>query len=177
MSHPPGSQPVDAAPHSPSGIHIDKYEKAWIGFAIAMLVIFAAAVTTSAFMIGIQLPAPVMRVDPNLVATPGATVFGEPGVRELAPGNYEARILAQVWQFKPKLINVKVGDKVTFFMTSMDVQHGVKLVGTNVNMMILPGQVSRLSATFDKPGTYKFICHEYCGLGHHTMYGEIVVEP
>lgn len=47
---------------------------------------------------------------------------------------------------------------------------------TNINMMVLPGQVSNLKTTFDKPGTYNVICHEYCGIGHHTMYGQIVVE-
>jgi cytochrome c oxidase subunit 2 len=48
-------------------------------------------------------------------------------------------------------------------------------------MMLLPGQISTLTATFDKPGTYNVICHEYCGaggptIGHHTMYGQIVVD-
>ncbi|MCX6018575.1 MAG: cytochrome c oxidase subunit II [Chloroflexi bacterium] len=142
-----------------------------------MIIIFAAAVTTSAFVIGIQLPAPVARVDSRLVATPGATIFGEPGVRELAPHHLEARVLARTWQFDPREIRVKVGDTVTFFYTSQDVIHGVKLMGSNVNMMIIPGQVSRLSATFEKAGTFKFLCHEYCGLGHHTMYGEVIVEP
>jgi cytochrome c oxidase subunit 2 len=177
MSTVPGSVPAETHESTSSGIHIDRYEKAWLGFAVAMLVIFAAAVTTSAFVIGIQLPAPVARIDPKLVATPGATLFGEPGVRELAPQHLEARVLARTWQFEPKEIRVKAGDKVTFFFTSQDVIHGVKLVGTNVNMMVIPGQVSRLSATIDKPGTYKFICHEYCGIAHHTMYGEVIVEP
>ncbi len=173
------SVPAEAqAPHPESGkIHVDKYEKAWIGFSVAMIIIFAAAVTTSAFVIGIQLPAPVARVDSRLVATPGATIFGEPGVRELAPHHLEARVLARTWQFDPREIRVKVGDTVTFFYTSQDVIHGVKLMGSNVNMMIIPGQVSRLSATFEKAGTFKFLCHEYCGLGHHTMYGEVIVEP
>jgi cytochrome c oxidase subunit II len=170
--------PADAPePHPPNKIHIDKYEAVWLRFAIAMLVIFATAVTTSAFVIGIQLPGPVARVDPRLVATPGATLFGAPGVRELAPGHLEARVLARAWQFEPRTITVKRGDTLTFFVTSEDVVHGVKLQGANVNMMVLPGQVSKLSATFETPGTFKFICHEYCGAAHHTMYGEVVVQP
>jgi cytochrome c oxidase subunit 2 len=43
-------------------------------------------------------------------------------------------------------------------------------------MMILPGQVSTLTAKLDNPGTYNFICHEYCGQLHHTMYGRLIVE-
>ena len=52
---------------------------------------------------------------------------------------------------------------MTFYLTSRDVTHGIKLAGTNVNMMALPGQVSTLKATFDEAGTFNYICHEYCG--------------
>ena len=158
-------------------IHVDPYEKLWIYVAAAMLLIFGAAITVSAFATGIQVPSPEMRVDPRLVATPGATSFGEPGLRELAPGKFEARLLAQTWSFKPNEITVKAGSKVTFYVTSKDVIHGFHIDETNVNFMIIPGQVSKLSHTFDKPGTYKIICHEYCGIGHQTMFAQIIVEP
>ncbi|MEZ4583875.1 MAG: hypothetical protein R3A10_19945 [Caldilineaceae bacterium] len=42
--------------------------------------------------------------------------------------------------------------------------------------------MSTLKAIFDEPGTYDYICHEYCGyvegspIGHHTMYGQLIVE-
>jgi heme/copper-type cytochrome/quinol oxidase subunit 2 len=97
--------------------------------------------------------------------------------RELAPGKFEARLLAQTWSFKPNEIKVKAGSKVTFYVTSKDVMHGFHIDETNVNFMIIPGQVSKLSHTFDKPGTYKIICHEYCGIGHQTMFAQIIVEP
>jgi cytochrome c oxidase subunit II len=41
---------------------------------------------------------------------------------------------------------------------------------------VLPGQISTLKTRFDVPGAYDFICHEYCGQLHHTMYGRIIVE-
>ena len=158
-------------------IHVDPYEKLWIYVAAAMLLIFGAAITVSAFATGIQLPSPEMRVDPRLVATPGATSFGEPGLRELAPGKFEARMLAQTWSFKPNEIKVKAGSKITFYVTSKDVIHGFHIDETNVNFMVIPGQVSKLSHTFDKPGTYNIICHEYCGIGHQTMFAQVIVEP
>ena len=43
-------------------------------------------------------------------------------------------------------------------------------------LLSIPGQVSKLAATFDEPGEYNFICHEYCGLGHAVMYGTLTVE-
>ncbi len=156
-------------------MHINRYEKFWIILSSLLLVIFAAAVATSSIAYGVQVPVPEQRVDPRLVATPG-NLFGEPGLRELAPGRYEAYILSQAWSFSPREIRIPQGSTVTFYMTSRDVQHGFKLQGTNINMMVLPGQVSKLTATFDKPGTYLFMCHEYCGVGHQSMYGQLIVE-
>jgi cytochrome c oxidase subunit 2 len=41
----------------------------------------------------------------------------------------------------------------------------------------VPGQVSKLTITFDKPGDYDYICTEYCGSGHAAMFGTLHVEP
>lgn len=160
---------------TPETIHIDPYERGWIIAAIALLVFFALAVMVAGTALGIQLPAPEARVDPNTVGQTGP--FASPGLRELAPGKYEAYILAQIWLFNPRDITVPEGSQVTFYITSKDVQHGFKLEGTNVNMMIIPGQVSSLTYTADKPGTYNWVCHEYCGLGHAAMFGTLTVTP
>jgi len=158
-----------------TSLHIDPLERTWILVSIGILIIFAIAVTIAGFAMGIQVPAPVARVDPKNVALEGE--FANPGLRELAPGKYEVYILAQTWQFNPKEIRVPAGSEVTFFVTSKDVQHGFKLGGTNINMQIVPGQVSSLTGTFDKAGTFTFICTEYCGAGHAIMYGQLIVEP
>ena len=82
-------------------MHIDRNERIWMIASIVMLVVFALAVGISGFVYGIQVPEPVAKVDPRTVATPGASAypFGAPveeRVRELAPGRYEAYILAQM---------------------------------------------------------------------------------
>ena len=69
-----------------------------------------------------------------------------------------------------------VGGIITFIATSADVLHGLNLERTRVNMMLIPGQVSRTVHTFDEPGEYMTICHEYCGVGHHYMNARVVVE-
>ena len=69
------------------------------------------------------------------------------------------------------------GSTVTFFVTSADLLHGLLIERTNVNIMIFPGEVTRTTARFDEPGEYRFLCHEYCGLAHHTMFGKVIVEP
>lgn len=76
-------------------MHIDPYERNWMIVSIALLVIFAAAITVAGFAMGIQVPSPEERVDPNTVASQGP--FANPGLRELSPGKYEAYILSQTW--------------------------------------------------------------------------------
>jgi cytochrome c oxidase subunit 2 len=86
-------------------------------------------------------------------------------------------IVGRIWQFTPNEIRVPAGSEVTFIATSRDVVHGFKVQGTPINMMLVPGQVSTLTTRFDRPGEYLFVCHEYCGTGHHVMFGRVIVEP
>ncbi|MFN3979897.1 MAG: cytochrome c oxidase subunit II [Caldilinea sp.] len=165
-----------------SALHIEKWEGIWIRVAVGMTVVFIAAITIAALSFGITVPGATARINPTTLNEEG-NPFATPGIRELAPGKYEVYMVAQTWNFVPDRIEVPVGSEVTFYLTARDVIHGVKFAETNVNMMALPGQVSTLKATFDKPGTYNYICHEYCGyvagapIGHHTMYGQLVVLP
>ena len=60
--------------------------------------------------------------------------------------------------------------------SSQDVIHGFRIPNTPVNLMIIPGQITRTTVRFSRPGEYPFYCHEYCGVGHHVMSGRIIVE-
>ncbi|MBO9367170.1 MAG: cytochrome c oxidase subunit II [Chloroflexi bacterium] len=162
---------------STTSLHVHPYEKRWIIFSIVLLIVFTAAVAIAAFALGIQVPSPEQRVDPRTVAVDPNSPWSNPGLREIAPGRYEAYILAQTWQFQPREIRVPVGSRVTFYVTSKDVQHTFKIQDTNINVQVVPGQVSKLTVTFKKPGTYPFICSEYCGVGHAGMFGQIIVTP
>jgi cytochrome c oxidase subunit II len=71
---------------------------------------------------------------------------------------------------------VPAGSTVTFIATSRDVVHGLMIHKADVNVMLLPGQIARATARFTRPGEYPFVCHEYCGVGHHTMWGKVIVE-
>mgnify|MGYP003378390354 CR=1 FL=1 len=167
------------AGHDAAEFHVDWYESAWLKLSVLLLLIFGTAISISSFGYGVQIPSVYQRIDPRVFATPGAPdagAFTNPGLRELSPGQYEAHILAQIWSFNPAEIRVPVGSRVTFYVTSRDVIHGFKLQDTNLTMMVLPGQVSTLTVTFDKPGIHDFICNEYCGTLHHTMYGRVIVE-
>jgi cytochrome c oxidase subunit 2 len=154
-------------------MHIDRLEATFMRISLLMLFVFATAITIAVFGLGVQLPGVVEQIAPAEVdSAPG---FSEPGVRQVYPGKYEAHIVVQTWQFTPAEITVPVGSEVTFYLASKDVIHGFKILDTNVNVMVIPGQISEVTHTFDEPGEFAFYCHEYCGALHHTMSGSVNV--
>lgn len=154
-------------------MHVHRYERAWAYFSIGLVFVFFLAIVTAALAGGIQAPAPVGQIDPNDLS---GTDFARPGLRQLSPGHYEAYILAQNWTWTPNEIRIPAGSRLTLYLTTADVQHGFKVEGTNLNAMVVPGQVTKLSRTFKTPGEYLIVCHEYCGNNHHNMSGKIIVE-
>jgi cytochrome c oxidase subunit 2 len=157
------------------GTTVYLYELAWILPSIAIPVGMLVALAVTAFGVGIHVPGDAGRVEVTRVAeTPP---FDHPGVVMLGPDRYEVRMVAGIWSFNPGEVRVPVGATVTFVVTSRDVVHGLFIHGANVNVMLLPGQVARVRTRFDRPGEYPMLCHEYCGIAHHTMWGKVVVEP
>lgn len=172
VGQPEGSVVVEPDEH----LHVDPYERNWMRIAAVTMVIFAIAVTAAGLALGIQVPTDEGRVDPNTLAT--TPPWSEPGLREVVPGEeYDLYMVARRFAFIPLEVEIPQGARVNFYATSGDVQHGLLLEGTNVNFMIIPGQVSKLSAVFDDVGEYDYICHEYCGLAHHQMAGVLRVVP
>ena len=159
-----------------SSLHIDRHEKRWITISMILLAAFAVLIGISGFALGVQVPTLDQKIDPaKLDQDPE---WSNPGVREIVPGKrYEVFLIAQTWQFVPREIVVPAGAKVTFYVTSRDIQHGFKVLNTDLNVQVIPGYVGKLSYTFKHPGEYKFICTEYCGLGHAAMFGVIKVVP
>ena len=157
------------------GMTIYLYELAWILPSVAIPAAMLVALVVTAFGAGIHVPGVDGRVDPTkLVET---APFNEPGVVEVGPGRYEVRMIAGIWFFSPPEVRVPAGSAVTFIATSRDVIHGLFLHAANINLMLLPGRVARATAQFHTPGEHLFVCHEYCGIAHHTMFGKVIVEP
>ncbi len=155
-------------------MHIHKTEKAVLGLTIALLVVFLGALFYSAFGMGVMLQGRHGELDPKAVReTPP---FDEPGVFERGPNEYEVVMLGSAWSFSPNEVRIPAGSTVTFRATATDVIHGFHVERTRINVMLIPGQVARVTYTFDEPGEHLIICHEYCGIGHHQMYGKVIVE-
>ncbi len=60
-------------------------------------------------------------------------------------------------------------------LTTLDVVMGFDLPDFGVRSDIVPGAISRVRFTPDKAGTFTFHCDIFCGDGHESMAGMIVV--
>ncbi len=153
---------------------VELYEKIWMALAVVLVLLFVGAILFSAYASNIHPPSHLETIDPLTVTQDPR--FAEPGVRLTSDGGVEVVAIAQMWAFDPNEIHVPAGRPVTFRITSPDLIHGFQVVGTNVNVMVIPGYVSQIKTRFDRPGEYLLICNEYCGAGHHVMAGKIIVE-
>ena len=151
-----------------------RYERIFLSLGAALLVIFLAALGYAAVGMGMHLPGHAGNVDPKTVRqTPP---FDSPGVTQVSPGRYEVVLLGQAWAYTPNEIRVPAGAEVRFRATSADVVHGMMIEGTRFNVMLIPGEITELVYRFETPGEHLMICHEYCGRGHHLMFGKVIVE-
>lgn len=152
---------------------VHTYEKAFLAVGLAVLIACGVALVYASTM-GIHLPGKAGLLDPAQVAR--TAPFDKPGVHQTGPNRYDVVVISRAWSFNPAEVHVPAGAEITFITTSTDVIHGFMVGGTRLNMMVIPGQISKNTYTFSRPGEYLLVCHEYCGLGHHLMSGKIIVE-
>lgn len=85
------------------------------------------------------------------------------------------KVSARRFVFTPSRIALKKGEPVVFELTTEDIFMGFNLPDFNVRADIVPGKTERVSLTPDKAGTFIFLCDVFCGEGHETMNGTLVV--
>lgn len=85
----------------------------------------------------------------------------------------------QQWAWKIGHDTVPAGQPVEIRVTATDVNHGFGLYDARNRLITqtqaMPGYTNIIRYVFTSPGTYRVLCLEYCGLGHHTMFSQIVV--
>ena len=92
-----------------------------------------------------------------------------------SPTHYELHYVAKMWKFEPENVVVPVGSTVDIYVSTADVTHGLILLGTDLNLMVVPGVVNYARVHFDKTGVHQVICHEFCGTGHDRMTSNLRV--
>lgn len=85
-------------------------------------------------------------------------------------------IAAKRFEFTPREIVLKRGEKVTLRLRSGDVTHGFYQKALGIDATIEPGRTTEVTLTPEKAGRYLTICDHFCGVGHGGMSMTIVVE-
>jgi cytochrome c oxidase subunit 2 len=84
-------------------------------------------------------------------------------------------ITARKFEFAPAEVTLKSGEPVVLELTTEDVHMGFDAPELGLHADIVPGRVSRVPFTPDKPGSFEFVCDVFCGSGHDEMGGLIKV--
>jgi cytochrome c oxidase subunit II len=148
-----------------AGVNINLLEKRAIVLAMLFVVASLGLIGYATWGLGINVP----------TCVPQDKLFQRGSIAKLGEKNYEVHFLAKMWRFEPSKVRVPVGSTVEILLTSKDVTHGFQILGTNVNLMAVPGSVTPAQVHFAKPGVYMIVCHEYCGAAHESMNGILEV--
>jgi len=144
---------------------MDKFEKGIIAasIVISMVLFFSVLVARSSYKADV----------PECI--PADNIYTEGKAVMLDKNTWQLYYVARMWLFDPAEVEIPVGSEVDLYVTSPDVVHGFNIASKNVNMMAVPGAITKTTVTFDKPGEYPITCHEYCGMFHQIMQGKIIV--
>jgi len=100
-------------------------------------------------------------------AAAGASVF--------AQSERVIKVEARKWVFLPSDSALRKGEPVTLEFTAPEVVMGFNAPDFKVRTDIIPGQVAKVTFTPDKAGSFTFLCDIFCGDGHETMHGTLIV--
>jgi len=92
-----------------------------------------------------------------------------------APANVDIFMVASQFQWEP-VVKLKVNQTYRIHISSVDVNHGFSITPINMNFQAVPGYDFVLTVTPTTTGDFVIQCNEFCGAGHHTMVGKIIVE-
>jgi len=144
---------------------------------LSALAIVLAIIILSAIALAIHPPSNIEMVDPATLHLRGEFIESNLGTTAADDDTITVRIVATQFAFVPRCAAVPAGKPVTIRMAAPDVVHGIIVIGTNVNTMVVPGFVSEVRTSFKRPGEYRMPCHEFCGVGHQGMSAHVRVVP
>ena len=84
-------------------------------------------------------------------------------------------IASKQWEYNPSEIRVKEGQTVILRIKSTDVPHGFVIEEYRVNAFLTPGEVVEVKFTANKVGEFVYFCNVFCGTGHPTHKGKLIV--
>jgi cytochrome c oxidase subunit 2 len=87
-------------------------------------------------------------------------------------------VTAERFGFTPSEFRVKAGTPVEIRLRSEDTDHGFRILGTDINIIIPKRGKGTATVKFQPPaaGRYTFECSKLCGAGHSFMRGTLIAE-
>jgi cytochrome c oxidase subunit II len=82
---------------------------------------------------------------------------------------------ARRFVFTPNRIPLTPHEQVVFELTAEDTLMGFSIPQLGVRADVPPGTTMHLAATAGEAGNVEFLCDIFCGSGHETMNGVLVV--
>jgi cytochrome c oxidase subunit II len=166
MTHPDAHQGSEIA---------ERTERRWMTISVIVMIVLPVM----AAIAGIHqatMPQPrVETIDPTRLHLSGEFTESNLGTAVESDGAVTVRAIGQQYSFTPSCILVPAETPMTLRATSADVVHGIMIMGTNINTMLVPGYVSEQSMRFDRTGDYLMPCQEFCSFGHEGMWGKVRV--
>ena len=88
----------------------------------------------------------------------------------------EVQMTAKKYEFSPSTVEVNAGTRILFKITAVDREHGFEIEGVkNSCVSIKKGETATVEYVAEKAGTVEFRCCIFCGAGHRSMKGKIVI--
>lgn len=153
----------------------DPLERRWVWISLLLAFVMGGILGLYALTNNLHPPSNVETVDSSRLHLTEEFAEDNLGVKDNGDGTLTVTMVAARYGFFPPVIDVPVDTPVKFRIASADVLHGVHVPFTNAASMIVPGYVSEFTTTFPKTGKYSFLCNEYCGLGHDSMWSRLNV--
>ena len=144
---------------------VPKLERQIIVISVAFVVVLFGLAAMAINMFHVGLPTCLTDIKP----------FQKGELITHSPTHYEVHYVARMWEFDPEEVVIPAGSTVDVYISTRDVTHGIILLGTDLNLMVVPGVVNYTRVKFDQPRTYQLLCHEYCGTGHEQMTAKLRV--
>lgn len=165
----------------PDGIvpedEVTRTEDRWIAVVLGMLGVMMAVIVVTGVTNALHPPSNVEVIDPTTLHLGGEFAESNFGTAVEPDGSVTVRLIAEQYNFVPECVLVPADTPVKFRLTSADAIHGLLIVGTNVNTMVIPGFVAEVRTRFDALGDYRMPCDEFCGVGHQGMWAHVNVVP
>jgi cytochrome c oxidase subunit 2 len=147
-------------------------------------------VAYTAIVMKVHPPSNVETIDSTQLHLTSEFAEDNLGVQPGADGTPVARVVMARYMVHPQEIVLPAETPIVLRAASADVIHGLHVAGTNIGTQVVPGYVAQVRTTIhlrdvakvgvtnpDGSVTVPIYCNEYCGLGHHSMWGRVKVTP